>query len=169
MTRYLFALLALALLAMPAAAQTPSVNVGQAFGVQADHDGVNTQGYKLYLCAGAVTTCNTLQQQAPATARNAQGVVSFATVAGLTTRGTYTLQASAFNADNETRGAVLVFDVKLPPPSAPSNIRIMAVQTTADGRTIMRLLEPNELLQILQLPSITAEAVPAEAPAIATH
>lgn len=141
--------------AVSAQTPTPKVLVGQSFTVQMDHDGVNTTGYLLWICPGIVTQCsNTAQQQTDMTVRNAQGVVTFMTVPGLSTAGSYTMQAMAFNADGGTRSATLVFDVVPPPPSAPRNLRLVAVETTADGGTTLTLVDLADLRTILSLPPL---------------
>jgi hypothetical protein len=144
--------LLLTLIAAPALAQTrPFVPPNTTFRVVLDHDGVNTVDYHLFLCTGAVTSCATEIAAAPVSSRT-NGSVSF-DVTGRPV-GTYTLQASARNADQrEAASAVLVFDVRLPLPlpNAPT-IRIVAISTTADGRASMRYLELAELRQLLTPP-----------------
>jgi hypothetical protein len=160
-------LLVLSLLAIaaPAAAQTrPVINAGRSYTVAADHDGTDVAGtgagYRLYLCPGVVTDCATQLVQVPASARSASNVVTFPNLAGLA-RGTYSLFASAFNVDGEgAKTSGLVFDVRLPAPAPPTNLRLMAIQTTADGRQQLKLLELDELRQVLQLPTIAALDAP---------
>lgn len=172
MLRRLITLLVLSLaIAAPAAAQTrPQLDAGRSFRVQGDHDGTNVGttggGYRLFLCTGVVTDCATLLLQVPSTAR-VGNVVTFDNLAGLA-RGTYTAQASAFNVDREgPKGPVLVFDVMLPAPGPFQNLRVMTIQTTADGRQILKLLELAELRQALQIPiGAVAELEPLESHSI---
>jgi hypothetical protein len=65
------------------------------------------------------------------------------TINGVTiaTRGAHTLQVSAFNADGETKTAALSISAVLPPPGAPTNLRIQVAFTVAsDGSISVKLL-----------------------------
>lgn len=118
----------LVLFAMPVYAQatTCSANcslvVGQAFQVQADHDGVNTDGYRVIidgvqvgadmplsaLVAGVVTS---LQIAAPA-------------------RGTHTVGLQAFNVDGSALSNLVALTTKKAPPGKPNNPRILSSLTS---------------------------------------
>lgn len=109
------------LLARPVAAQTVCPNPctlvqGTTFGVMADHDGINTTGYRL-IVDGAQSGADM-----PMSAL-AGGVV---TVANLTVpaRGTHTIQIAAFNPDWSIASDPLSFASKMKAPGKPSNSRL---------------------------------------------
>lgn len=124
------------ILAVPKVSYTqtvPTVTVGQAFQVLADHDGANTAGFRLYLDGVKVGTDLPVSINA--------GVFS-ANVPAQTVRGDHTLVLGAFNADGEARSDPLVFKVVLPSPVKPGNLRLVIVATTtADGKITLELQE----------------------------
>lgn len=136
MKRTLFTIVIL-LCASAAFAQTPQVEVGKPFKALFDSTPSSLiSGYRLYLCPGTVADCPTkLGADIPTSALQA-GTVSV-DVAALATRGPYTLQASAFNADKESKSAPLSFQAVLQSPPAPSQPRLVIVASVgADGHTI---------------------------------
>jgi hypothetical protein len=88
------------------------------FTVQADHAGVDTVGYRLYV-DGAMA------QEKPVAAL-VSGVISFADADGLP-KGSYSLEVSAFNDDGETKSEALTLVVTGTAPGAPVNLRIAAI------------------------------------------
>lgn len=88
------------------------------FTVQADHAGVDTVGYRLYVDSAMV-------QEKPVSALSG-GVISFADADGLP-KGSYGLQVSAYNADGETKSDALTLVVTGTAPLAPINLRIAAI------------------------------------------
>ena len=88
------------------------------FTVQADHAGVDTLGYRLYVNSAMV-------QEKPVSALSG-GVISFADADGLP-KGSYGLEVSAFNDDGETKSAPLTLMVTGTAPAAPLNLRIAVI------------------------------------------
>jgi hypothetical protein len=162
----LFIALAVLVIVAPVFAQTtPSeVPAGRALRVVVDHDGDGVtgspSGYRLYLCPGTVPDCTTVLMAVIASTR-VNNVVTFDIPAGVA-RGRYTLQASVFNPDYETKSAVLVFDAKLPAPSAPGTPRFLTVTTAADGTIGLRLLDVADVREmLLELPPLGSLSPPA--------
>lgn len=115
----------------PANAQTPSVQTNQPFRVQATHDGANTELYRLYVDGVQVGPDVPVSQAL-------SGTTVTLPHAGLSQRGGHTVQIAALNSDHpEVRSAPLAFDVKMPPPNAPTGVVLvtvqMAIQFHADG------------------------------------
>src|SRR3990167_2149710 len=106
-------------------------NVGQAFTLQFDHDGLNTTFYRLSI-DGAVVGGDRLK------AAVLTGTVGTIPVAGLTA-GTHTLIVSAHNTSASTASAPLGVTPTLPPPTAPSNLRIVIQVTVAQDGTVTLL------------------------------
>lgn len=88
------------------------------FTVSADHDGVETTGYRLYVDGSQV-------QEKPASALSA-GVITFADSDGLP-KGSYDLEVAAFNEDGETKSLPLTLIVMGKAPTAPINLHIGAI------------------------------------------
>jgi hypothetical protein len=158
------ALVAIAIGSTDAYAQRPTVPVNTAFQIQGDHDGTGVPAngaYRLYLCAGVVTVCNTQLAQLPGSARVAS-TITF-NVAGRAA-GSYTAQLSGVNGEG-TEGAkspALVFDVVVPapPPPPPTNLRIVAIQTAANGTQSLRYLDLAELRKLLTPPPTARLEIP---------
>lgn len=158
MTRLFHLVIALITIASaPAFAQTVDVPAGAPLTLLADHDGVNTAGYGVYLCSGVVADCATrLGTSLPAAAR-VNGVVTVPIPAQV--RGTYTIQLGAFNADNLiTKSAALTFRAVAALPNPPTNLRIVAVSQSADGKQQLELLDVAQLRNVLQLPPVPSLA-----------
>lgn len=85
------------------------------FTVSADHDGIDTVGYRLYVNGSSV-------QEKPASALSG-GVISFADSDGLE-KGTYTLHVAAYNDDGESKSLPFTLVITGTAPSAPVNLRI---------------------------------------------
>lgn len=120
--------LLLALLAVSTFAQTPEVPAGAAVTFRFLHNGVDTDGYRLFVDGAK------FGPDIPRSALTADGVVDvkhpgFA-------RGTHTAQASAFNADGENKSAVLTFTAKGQPPAAPGTPTVFVTITVARDGTI---------------------------------
>lgn len=94
-----------------------TVLVNTVFSVAFTHDGVATDGYRLYLDDVLMTTV-------PVSARSVGGEVVFVNLR-VTTCAPHTVQASAFNAIGETRSVVLAFVGTGCPPAAPVGLRIV--------------------------------------------
>ena len=141
MRMLLISLLAL-LHVLPAQAQTPCaspcvVEVGKAFSVLADHDGVNTTGYRLYLDNVKVGADIPMSALVAGTVTISAGVGP--------ARGSHTVQLAAFNADGETRGVAFPFTTKLQAPTAPTNQRIIIGVTLRDGTITLEVLSVETL------------------------
>jgi hypothetical protein len=111
-------------LATPALAQLP-IEAGKQFTLAATHDGVNVDGFRVYV-DGA--------QAAPDIPASAvvSGTVTSAPLAGLTP-GSHTLQMSAFNAIGEVKSAPLLISA-ITLPTAPTGLKItLTVALAADG------------------------------------
>jgi hypothetical protein len=96
------------------------VGKSQAFVVAADHDGVDTDGYRL-------RQNNTIVADVPASALSG-GVIGFNFSQGLAVGGTYTYTISAYNNDdpaNEATSASITLTVKRAKPKSPANIRVV--------------------------------------------
>lgn len=118
------------LASVPAFAQTTctancTLTVGQSYSVQADHDGVNTTGYRFILDGLQVGV------DRPMTVLIG-GVV---TISGLTApvRGTHLMQVVAFNEDGSTSSDPLSVSVKKLPPGKPAKTRIISAMTVTIG------------------------------------
>lgn len=113
----LFVLLFLFAFANTASAQvTDSVKQNASFKVAADHDGLDTDSYRIYV-NGAVF--NTL----PETALVA-GVITFSFPAGLV-KGTYVIYIEAIGPGGVTASDTLTLTVTPGPPKKPLNIRVI--------------------------------------------
>lgn len=150
-TRMLMLVACLAL-AGPALAQVPTLDENETFNVLADQNGQDTDGYRVWLCAGSIPgDCDTqLGADYPRDDVWSAGTVTVPNLAGLA-RGTYSIQLTAYNADREVRSSVLVFNVLLPAPGGFSGLRIAAVDISADGTVNLRLLDRAQLDQFLRL------------------
>jgi hypothetical protein len=140
MKRLLFVVTILALFAAPLFAQTapPTVTVGQGFKIAADHDGVNTAGYRLYVDSAKVGV------DIPLTAL-AAGTVTV-DVPAIATRGAHALQLAAYNADAETKSDPVAFQAVLASPSKPKNIRLIVILAmAADGSVSFRVVDAAEV------------------------
>jgi hypothetical protein len=124
MRRCLFAL-AILLVSPAAYAQAPpSVPLNQPFQLVADHDGVNTTGYRCFLDGVKVGA------DLPVPAGTVKTITC--AFAALATAGAHTASVSAFNASGEGRLDVAV-NVPLPPPGKPSNPRILVNGTVVQN------------------------------------
>jgi hypothetical protein len=105
------------------AQSVPSVPTNTAFRVIANHDGVATTGYRVYL--------DTVKHGAdiPVSARQANGEVTF-NIAGIPAAGPHRVEVTAFNDAGESAKLPLAFQVG--PPSVPSGIRIV-ITTSAEA------------------------------------
>lgn len=143
---FVWALLALAALASVASAQTPEVIAGTPITLKADHDGVNTDGYRVFIDGTQVA------QVTKATAL-AAGVVTITVQAGVS-RGAHSVEMAAYNADQATRSAPLAFTAKLPAPGPFNNLRFVVASQAADGSMQMHLLDLAAARQVLELPPL---------------
>jgi hypothetical protein len=114
-------LLCALLLASPVAAQTVCPNpctlvAGTPYGVMADHDGVNTTGYRVLVDGAQVGA------DLPFSAL-AGGVVTSATLT-VPARGSHTIQLAAFNPDWSIASDPLSFAAKMKAPGKPINPRL---------------------------------------------
>ena len=91
------------------------MNRNTPFTVSADHSGVDTEFYRLYVDGNQ-------EQEKPASALK-DGVISFADADGLP-KGSYSIEVAAVNADGETKSEPLTLVVQGVPPAAPVNLRI---------------------------------------------
>jgi hypothetical protein len=127
------------LLATSAQAQTAypkqDVNTGMVIGLEADHNGVNATGYKVYVDGALLSTL-------PASARTAAGVVPFSVPA--MTRGVHLVEFSAFNLDTESDRAGVEATAKTPKPATPQNLRIVIKTVTAENGTLSFQIESVE-------------------------
>jgi hypothetical protein len=131
--------LALVLIGFPAYAQTPTVPANTPFTVVADHDGLNTTGYRCYIDGVRVGS------DLPASAR-VNGKVT-CPMPGQATGSHSAIIAALNGASVETRSPSLSFNSVTPPPTppnAPSNLQIiLQVAVSPDGTatlTAMRIV-----------------------------
>lgn len=115
----------LVLCAAPVFAQAPQVIANQPFRIAADHDGVDTDGYRLYVDGAQVGS------DIPVSARvNGTLVVD---VPGLA-RGSHTLALGAFNEGGEGRSQPFTFEAVRRAPTAPTGLRLaITVALQRDG------------------------------------
>lgn len=112
--------------ASPASAQTSTVEVGKAFRVSADHDGLNTAGYRVKL--DGVAQSDVLMGTVLAA-----GVVTVP-VNAITARGAHTAILCAFNADGvESCSTALALTATAPKPNAPTNPRLALLLALLGG------------------------------------
>jgi hypothetical protein len=104
------------------AQSAPSVPTNTPFRVVANHDGVATTGYRVYL--------DTVKHGAdiPVSART-NGEVTF-NIAGIPAAGPHRVEVSAFNDAGESARLPLAFHVG--PPNVPSGVRIV-ITTSAEA------------------------------------
>lgn len=100
------------------AQQPPSVRVGQAFDVLANHDGLNTESYLL-----AITGASTYGANLPVSALSG-GVITF-TVPGLTNAGNHTITVTAVGPGGQTSSDPFAFSVVAVVPVKPASLRIV--------------------------------------------
>jgi hypothetical protein len=105
-----------------------TLTLGAAYSVAADHDGLNTTGYRVYVDGVKVGNDVPLSQLA-------SGAV---TISGLVApgRGQHSLQVAAFNEDWETKSDPFVFTVKKQPPGKPGNTRILIAVTASENGSV---------------------------------
>jgi hypothetical protein len=115
--------------------QKQDVNTGMVIGLEADHNGVNATGYKVYVDGALLSTL-------PASARTAAGVVPF-TVPAMT-RGVHVVEFTAFNLDTESDRAGVEATAKTPKPATPQNLRIVIRTVTAENGTLSFQIESVE-------------------------
>jgi hypothetical protein len=120
------------LLVAPILAQNATLTTGQTFTLSADHDGVNTTAYRVYVDDAQVGP------DIPVSAL-ANGTVTTSPLPALA-EGTHAVRLAAVGPGGETKSDPLSIVVTLPPPSKPTNLRITAVVSIgADGRVQLRI------------------------------
>lgn len=125
----MFAAVVFALSAAPLYAQAaPEVVAGAPYRVAADHNGVDTIGYRVYV--DNVKVGNDL----PLAALVA-GVVTSVDLPGVA-RGAHTIQVAAYNEDNEVKSDPLSFTAKKKAPGKPTNTRIVLVANVASNGSV---------------------------------
>jgi hypothetical protein len=112
------------------------VGTGTPYSVAADHDGVNTEGFNLYLDTVKVGTV-------PVSAL-LTGVVTFKGLLG-PAKGAHSLVMGAYNTDidgtvNEAQSTALAFSSKKVPPGKPSNVRILVSLNPKTGVISLRVV-----------------------------
>lgn len=113
-----------------------TIDVGKSFSFAADHDGVNTTGYRVYL-DGVKTGPDLLVSALQA------GAITVTLTAPA--RGSHALQLAAFNLDQETKSAPLTLVTRSPAPTAPTNLRITIVaQIARDGSVSFKIVDVTE-------------------------
>jgi hypothetical protein len=138
MKKYLLAIVLVLLTVTSARAQTPCPNpcvmtVGQVYTLQADHDGVDTTGYRVYLDGlktGADLSMNALTS----------GVVTVSSLIA-PARGAHTIQLAAFNEDNEAKSDPLSFTTKRKAPGKPGGTRIVITAQLVNGEIKVQMVE----------------------------
>ena len=95
-----------------------ALSKGTPFTVSADHDGLDTLAYRLYVDGVQV-------QEKPASALSA-GVIAFADADGLP-KGSYGIEVSAVNDDGEAKSELFTLIITGRAPNAPVNLRIGAL------------------------------------------
>lgn len=136
-TRLLIIATALLLTASAAQAQT-QVEINKPFSVQADHDGKDTAGYRVYIDGVKVGTDQP-------TSILAAGVLTVA-MQGISARGDHQVQISAFNADFEVKSDPETFKVVFPQPMKPGGVRLVIVgKVSENGVMTFELQELSEL------------------------
>jgi hypothetical protein len=110
----------------PLYGQVPEVGINRPFTVAADHNGVDTTGYRIYL-----DNSSTPAADIPVSQR-VGGVITSPALT-VTARGTHTVQVAAYNQDGEARSAALTFVAQGTPPTAPAGLRVQVVATVADS------------------------------------
>jgi hypothetical protein len=107
----------------PAAfAQPVEVPANTALTVAWDHDGANTDGFKVYIDGAHIATVNAAARTAP--------------LSPLTPGTTHVIEISAFNTEAEVRSVPLSVYVKRPRPMPPINPRITEVSVGSTGVTV---------------------------------
>lgn len=133
--------LAVVLLPLSVQAQTQtvlSVEVNKPFQLQAEHDGLSTAGYRVYVDGVKVGPDVTSGAQTA-------GVVTLP-VAAVTARGDHTIQVAAYNADSEAKSDPVTLRVASATPNKPKNLRIVIVGTvSSNGLMTFELQELSQL------------------------
>lgn len=124
--------------AAPAAAQTLCPNpcvltVGQTYSLLADHDGVDTTGYRVFVDNVKIGTDLSMNAL----------LSGVATVSGLVApaRGPHAIQLAAFNEDWEVKSDPFPFTVKKKSPSKPGSSRITVTAQIVDGKIVFSVEE----------------------------
>lgn len=133
MKKFLTAIILVLIFAPPIKAQSAcSANctlvVGDSFTLQADHDGVNTIGYRVFVDNAKVGS------DVPMTALTS-GVVSVSSLIA-PARGAHTIQLAAFNEDNEVKSDPLSFTSKKKAPGKPGAPRVIITASLAQDGSI---------------------------------
>ena len=132
LTRLFITLLCLSLFPAALAAQNATLTTGQAYTLSADHDGVNTTSYRIYVDdvqVGADLPVASL----------ANGTLTTTALPALT-EGTHAIVLAAVGPGGETKSDPLAITVTVPAPSKPTNLRITAVVSIgADGQVQLRI------------------------------
>ena len=116
-----------ALLSGPSAFAAETVAAGQPFSVAADHDGIETTSYKLYVNGVAVDTKDVTQLQS--------GVITFARPAAQA--GTYVFYIEAIGPGGAQASSTLTVTVQPPTPGkpgAPRNLRVIGTPGGSSGQ-----------------------------------
>jgi hypothetical protein len=113
--------------------QSVTVVVGQSFSVQANHDGANTTGYRLFIDDALVS-------ELPISSLS-NGLITFTGVT-VATRGSHSIRIVAFNQDVEASSAPFPFSSTLPSPTAPTLIQII-ITVAQDGSITLQISPPN--------------------------
>lgn len=119
----------------PSSAQTVcaspcTLTAGQSYTLQADHDGSNTSGYRIYL--DGVKVGNDVPVSALVLANGAITFVNMIAPAA----GSHTIQIGAYNTTGESKSTALAFTTVVPPPAPPTNLRIIITATMAADGTL---------------------------------
>jgi hypothetical protein len=93
----------------------PEVSRNSSFSIVAQHDGVDTLGYRFRVG-------DTVVGDMPVSMRAADGTISCACASGAFPRGGYTASVVAYNADGESTPATASFVVLGAPPAPPTSV-----------------------------------------------
>jgi hypothetical protein len=93
----------------------PEVSRNSSFSIVAQHDGVDTLGYRFRVG-------DTVVGDMPVSMRAADGTISYACASGAFPRGGYTASVVAYNADGESTPATASFVVLGAPPAPPTSV-----------------------------------------------